>query len=192
MSQILIVFGSTEGQTRKIARRVAKIAESRGHAAIMMDSAMHPPPVGHHYDAAVIAGSLHTQRHQAELVRFVRENREALLRIPTAFCSVSLTAALTDTAHQAQAGACAERFVRETGWQADVTWLTAGALRYSRYGPVKKLLMRWIALRQGGGTDTSRDYEYTDWERLEQQVIAFLQPLEPAAPVPAEIGWSTG
>ncbi|HEU0301437.1 MAG TPA: flavodoxin domain-containing protein [Longimicrobium sp.] len=192
MSQILIVFGSTEGQTHKIAHRVAEIAEARGHAAVVRNSAAHPPPVGHPYDAAVIAGSLHARRHQAELVRFARENREALRRIPTAFCSVSLTAALMDAAHQSQAGACAERFFRETGWRPDVTWLTAGALKYSRYGRVKKLLMRWIASRQGGGTDASRDYEYTDWERLEQQVTAFLQALETAAIVPAEIDGAAG
>ena len=109
----------------------------------------------------------------------------------SAFCSVSLTAALPDAAHQAQAGACAERFFRQTGWRPDVTWLTAGALAYSRYGPVKKLVMRWIASRQGGDTDASRDHEYTDWDRLEQQVNAFLRVIEPAAALPAELGGTT-
>lgn len=187
MSQILIVFGSTEGQTRKIARRLADIAGTHGHQVAMLDSAADPPSVGHHYDAAIIAGSLHAQRHQAALVRFVRENSFALRRIPTAFCSVSLTAALPDAESQSRAGACAERFFRETWWRPDVTWLTAGALKYSRYGPVKKLLMRWIAKRQGGGTDTSRDYEYTDWPRLQQQMEAFLQVLQPVVPIPKEV-----
>jgi menaquinone-dependent protoporphyrinogen oxidase len=38
-------------------------------------------------------------------------------------------------------------------------------------------MMRRIASREGGDTDTSRDHEYTDWERLRQQVEAFLEPL---------------
>lgn len=177
MSCILIVYGSTEGQTRKIAGRIAEMARGHGHEAVVVDSAAGPPPMAGRYDAVIVAGSLHRQRHQKSLADYVRRNRGMLRRVPNALVSVSLTAARTDPAHQAAAQACVDRFVRETDWRPQVTWLTAGALAYSRYGPVKKWVMRRIAAREGGDTDTSRDHEYTDWERLRQQVEAFLEPL---------------
>lgn len=177
MSRILIVYGTTEGQTRKIAGRIAEMARGYGHEAVVVDSAGHPPPVGTRYDAVIVAGSLHQQKHQRTLAAFVRENRDALRRIPTAFVSVSLTAVRTDPASVAAAQACVDAFVRQTGWMPRETWLTAGALAYTRYGPIEKLLMRRIARRNGGATDTTRDHEYTDWVRLRGQVRAFLQPL---------------
>jgi len=44
----------------------------------------------------------------------------------------------------------------------------AGALLYRRYNPVIRLLMRFIVGAAGGETDTSRDYEYTDWKAVER------------------------
>jgi menaquinone-dependent protoporphyrinogen oxidase len=186
MSRILIVYGSTEGQTRKIVRRVAEMARGHGCEAVVLDSATNPPPVGGRYDAVIVAGSIHAGRHQKSLVAFVQRNRDMLRGVPNAFVSVSLTAAHSDAPAQAAAQACVDRFVRETQWHPRVTWLTAGALMYSRYGFFKKRMMRWIAKKNGGDTDTSRDYEYTDWERLERQVDDFLEPLRSAADLPLE------
>lgn len=133
----------------------------------------------------IIAGSLHRERHQKSLTAYVRHNRGMLRRVPNAFVSVSLTAVRRDAPAVAAAQACVDRFVRETEWQPRETWLTAGALAYSRYGPFKKWMMRRIAARNGGATDTSRDHEYTDRERLRGQVEAFLEPLRPIE-VPTE------
>ncbi|HYH78718.1 MAG TPA: hypothetical protein VEX86_02955 [Longimicrobium sp.] len=42
MARLLIVYGTTEGQTRKIARRAAEFARELGHAADVVDSATRP------------------------------------------------------------------------------------------------------------------------------------------------------
>ena len=44
--------------------------------------------------------------------------------------------------------------------------MVAGALPYTRYGWIKRMMMRRIVAKAGGDTDTSRDYEYTDWNDL--------------------------
>jgi hypothetical protein len=54
----------------------------------------------------------------------------------------------------------------------------AGALKYTRYGWLKRRVMRYIAGKAGGSTDTSRDHEYTDWEDL--RVFAESLATEPA------------
>lgn len=43
----------------------------------------------------------------------------------------------------------------------------AGALLYQNYHPLLRWIMKRIARKAGGGTDTSRNYEYTDWGEVE-------------------------
>ena len=45
--------------------------------------------------------------------------------------------------------------------------VVAGALQYTKYNWFIRWVMRRIVSRAGGDTDTSRDYEYTDWKDLE-------------------------
>lgn len=54
----------------------------------------------------------------------------------------------------------------------------AGTLRYTRYGFFKRFLMKQINKREGGDTDTSRDYEYTDWDAVTAFANEFLGRLE--------------
>jgi menaquinone-dependent protoporphyrinogen oxidase len=49
----------------------------------------------------------------------------------------------------------------------------AGAVPFTRYGWFKKWVMRRISAKAGGGTDTSRDYEYTDWNDVRAFVNGF-------------------
>jgi menaquinone-dependent protoporphyrinogen oxidase len=176
MARLMIVYGTTEGHTRRVAERIAAAARAHGHAADVLDGSSHPASAGpDEYDGVVVAASLHYGRHQPGVVRFVRENLHALEELPTALFSVSLSAARRDPEHRAAARRCVNDFLDETGWRPDRTFLVAGALAYSRYGFVKRQVMRWISWREGGDTDTSRDYEYTDWEGLRSDVDDYLR-----------------
>lgn len=193
MARLLIVYGTTEGHTRKVAERIAGAVRAHGHLADVLDTATDPAPAEpDEYDGVVVAASLHYRRHQPAIVRFVRGSLHALQRLPTALFSVSLSAARHDPAHRAAARKCVNDFLDETGWRPDRTFLVAGALPYSRYGFLKRQVMRWISRREGGDTDTSRDYEYTDWEALRSDVEDYLQGVvrspahgAPSAPHPA-------
>ena len=55
-----------------------------------------------------------------------------------------------------------------TGFDPDLVGLFAGALVYTQYGWFKRRVMRVIARREDGDTDTSHDHEYTDWQSVEQ------------------------
>jgi menaquinone-dependent protoporphyrinogen oxidase len=49
----------------------------------------------------------------------------------------------------------------------------AGALPYTRYNFLVRFLMKRIARKAGGPTDTSRDYDFTDWAALDRFAAAF-------------------
>ena len=70
-----------------------------------------------------------------------------------------------------------ETFLRQVGWRPQLTAAFAGALPYSKYAAWKRLLMIAFVGLAGGDTDTSRDYEYTDWEAVDRFTTAFSQNL---------------
>ncbi|HET7228553.1 MAG TPA: flavodoxin domain-containing protein [Longimicrobium sp.] len=183
MASILVVYGTTEGHTRKIAHFVGHVARRLGHAATVLDASLDPVPAEH--DAVIVAASVHHLRHQSAVMHFAAEHRHLLNALPTAFFSVSLAAALDDPHHQVEAREVADELLAETRWQPQMVRLVAGALLYSKYDWMKRALMQMIARHDGRDTDTSRDWEYTDWERLRGDVEEFLARLPAAAPEPA-------
>ena len=42
----------------------------------------------------------------------------------------------------------------------------AGALRYPRYRWFDRIMIQFIMRMTGGETDTSKEVEYTDWEKV--------------------------
>lgn len=168
MARVLVCYGTSEGQTAAVAERMADVLEAAGHEPTLVHLA-HPPDVlePDTYDGIVVGASIHLGSHQSYVETFVREHRATLNRRPSAFFSVSLTAAHDDPEDRSPATELLEAFLDETGWDPDATLAVAGALTYSEYGLLERFVMRRIARRAGGDTDTSRDYEYTDWEAVE-------------------------
>lgn len=176
MARILVVYGTTEGHTRKIARFIARVARMQGHLVSVLDASLGPSPDG--YDAVAVAASVHQLRHQSSVAHFAAEHRHLLNGLPTAFFSVSLSAALADPHHQVEAQEVAQQLLAETRWHPGTVKLVAGALLYSKYDFLKRLLMQLIARQDGRDTDPSRDYEYTDWPRLQADAEEFIARVE--------------
>ncbi|MGI9302901.1 MAG: flavodoxin domain-containing protein [Gammaproteobacteria bacterium] len=174
MAKILILYGTTEGQTRKIAERAAEIVGDSGHAVNVADGTSEVQPAGC-YDAVIILASVHQGKHQASITHYVKSNFSMLERIPTAFLSVSLAAASPEPQGRTEAAKYMQDFLeQETGWTPDRSHCVAGALRYTRYDFFKRLIMRMLARHAGAQTDTTQDYEYTDWDDVTRFVEHFL------------------
>jgi len=91
---------------------------------------------------------------------------EQLPTLPTAMLTVCLGVLQKEGAVQRDLARLHQRFLDQTGWAPSRHRFVAGALRYTRYGWLKRMVMKWIAGKAGGSTDTSRDHEYTDWDEL--------------------------
>jgi len=169
MQNVLIVYATREGQTARIARHIADTLAAQGHAPELVD-ADHParPLRLERFDVAVVGAPIHATGYPRSIVRFVREHTEFLESVPSAFFSVGLAVASRTSDGRAQTLAVVEKFVEQTGWRPRRVELVAGALPYSRYNFVIRFIMRRIAAKEGGDTDTSRDYEYTDWRAVER------------------------
>jgi menaquinone-dependent protoporphyrinogen oxidase len=179
MARLLILYASREGQTARIVERMAVIALGRGHE-VEVDRCprFSVPPSPDPFAGVLVGGSIHLGRHERSLERFVIAHHDVLERLPAGFFSVSLSAASPRAEVRAAAQGYLDDFLQETGWHPQATAIFAGALAYTRYGPLKRWIMRRIVAREGGDTDTSRDHEYTDWEAVERYTATFLAPLE--------------
>jgi menaquinone-dependent protoporphyrinogen oxidase len=161
---VLITYATSEGQTALVADRLARAvrAAGLGAMAVNVDHAR-ANPAG--FDAVIVASPIHMGRYDARIVRFAKENAEALNARPSWFVSVCLTEAQPEKHPAVQA--IIDKFLAETGWKPRGTASFAGALKYRSYNPLKRLLMRWI-VRSTGSTDTSHDYEFTDWGAVDE------------------------
>ncbi|WP_458207768.1 menaquinone-dependent protoporphyrinogen IX dehydrogenase [Haladaptatus sp. NG-SE-30] len=178
MASVLVLYGSTEGQSATIAERIAGVLEESGHDPAVVHVRHRPEGFSlPEYDAVVVGASIHMGKHQKYVTRFVRKHAEELNQLPSAFFSVSLTAAEGSEEAWERAKEYVEEFLDETGWNPDATAVVPGALKYSEYGVLKRFVMKQIAKQTGGGTDTSRDYEYTDWDEVEGFASAFARSL---------------
>jgi menaquinone-dependent protoporphyrinogen oxidase len=184
---IRIVYGTSEGQTARVADHIAETLRAAGHDAAALNVDALPAgfdPAAH--DAVVVGASVHGGTHQRAVRTFVDANRETLAGRPSAFFQVCLTAAIEDERAD-EAETYVEQFLETTGWQPDRVGNFAGALRYTEFGFLKKQVLKRVVREFTGDTDTSRDYEYTDWTAVDAfaRDVAGLVEHRPPAPASA-------
>ena len=166
MAPILIVYGTTEGQTEKIARVLAQNLREEGAEVDVMNAAVDTGFNPEDFSAIVVAASVHAGHYQKPVRRWVKANLEALRTRQSAFLSVCLGVLEKRPETHRELDAILDRFYGETGWQPDTTKKVAGALLYTQYNWLTRWMMKRISRAAGGETDTTRDFEYTDWNDL--------------------------
>jgi menaquinone-dependent protoporphyrinogen oxidase len=191
MKPIGVLYATREGQTRRIAERVAQDLRARRFDVEFKnlrddDDAIHPSD----YSAVVLAASVHAGGHEREMVKFVKKHRAELEQLPTAFLSVTLSEAGAEMSSKtpeerarfsADVHKVIDKFFEETGWRPERVKPVAGALMYSKYNPLVRFVMKRIAKKAGAATDTSLDYEYTDWVGIDRFVDELADELSSSA-----------
>lgn len=193
MKRIAIVYGTTEGQTARIAQHLGAFARAQGYGADVLHAAELPDEFDlEDYDGVIVGASIHEGRHQRYVVRGVKQHKAALSRIPSAWFSVCLAIHSVNTKERAEAAAFPRQMAEKTGWKPDASAVFAGALMYTKYSWLKRMVLKQIARKEGGSTDTSRDHEYTDWAQVDRFADALLdrvdRPEKKRASAPARPG----
>jgi menaquinone-dependent protoporphyrinogen oxidase len=183
-NQLLIVYATTDGQTAKIARRMAKIAAALPDVEAQADDVHDVSPSAlASCDSIIVAASVHFGRHQRSMVRFIRANLDELSKKHSAFVSVS--GASAKASGRSEAEKYALQFLRRTRWVPDDIELVAGATLFTKYNPLLRFVMRRIAASRGIGTDVTRDYEHTDWSAVEQFARSFASRFQVSSAPPS-------
>jgi menaquinone-dependent protoporphyrinogen oxidase len=180
MSRILVLYASTHGHTARIAASIASVLESGGATVDLHQ--LHgrgTQPALPDYDAVVLGASIHAGHHQRALVKWAEQHHTALGLIPSAFFSVCLTAADDDEESRAATRGYLDDFVERTGWTPGHSATFAGALQYREYDIATRALMRLLMRRMHHPTDSSQDYDYTDWDAVDRWAHEFAATLTP-------------
>lgn len=180
MSRILVLFGTTNGQTEKIAHALETRFSAGGHQPYVFNAALADPNPAL-YDAVIVAASVHAGGYQREVVSWVKKHAPVLNEKTTAFVSVCLGILQKKAKVDRDLQAIIDAFLKKTVWRPVTTYRVAGALKYTQYNAVLRWLMKRIAAKAGGATDTTHDYEYTDWAALERFADAFGERVKTSA-----------
>ena len=180
MPRILVLYSTSEGQTAKIARAIAmRLQADDIDADVVEAGAVDPRPS--EYAGVIVAASIHVGGYKKAIARWLRAHASELRDHPTAFVSVCLAVRSKRERDRDEARAIPRRFVDELGWRPTIIKVVAGALPYTKYNVLTRWIMKRIVSSQGGDTDTSRDYEYTDWKDLRDFTDRFAALAVPTA-----------
>lgn len=177
MKNILLLYASLEGQTAKIAGVIRDRLE-QGGARVTLANVRRPAEVSNlalaDFDHLVFGASIHIGRIEKEMVAFINDRAAAIRDKPRSLFIVLMAVASTDVAgREASLAEVRKTVAGQLQVAFDDVEMIAGALMYTQYGWLTKWIMKRIAKKEGGSTDTSRDHEYTDWD----QVDAFARRL---------------
>lgn len=141
--------------------------QAKGHSVAIADASDEPPSPDT-YDLVILGGSMHAMKYQSALNHYVHGYIVSLNKKPSVFFSVSLGVVTGEEKDLEEARKIAQHFADDAGWKPTRIELIAGALKYTQYDFFKKLVMRYISGSKGGDTDTTQDYEYTNWLAVER------------------------
>jgi menaquinone-dependent protoporphyrinogen oxidase len=173
---ILILYATLEGQTEKVAERMAQVLRNKGHR-VTSRSAEHLPDDFNldSFEAAILGGSIHMGRYPKFLKKFVSQHLDWLNSNITALFTVCMAINSQEAKSRQEAQSYEAHFIKETNWHPVLSATFAGAVKYTQYNVITRFIMKMISKREGGSTDTSHDHEYTDWDAVERFAEQFAE-----------------
>jgi menaquinone-dependent protoporphyrinogen oxidase len=180
---VAVLYGGSAEPSRVVAERLAAGFRERGFAVerrqIRDAAAFDLAPCA----GAVLIAPIPLGKEEEGLLALIRTQKEFLDRMPAAFISLSVIGEGQKASGEGQSQGAQEqsgRFVAdtrttlerlfsETGWRPTRHWPVGGAITYTRYNFLVRLILKLLA---GGAPPPSRDRH--DWEALN----AFLDDFE--------------
>jgi menaquinone-dependent protoporphyrinogen oxidase len=173
--KIFIAYATIEGQSRKIAERLAATIDGNGHQAMVASAEDMPQQPMEEPDGIILCAAIHAARYQSTFTDFIRREINWLQSVPSAMVSVTLSIASDDIRERADAARYPATLAAETGWTPRSVHNAAGALRYAEYDYFKRWMLKRIAPRNNMPGRPTHDYELTDWPSLNTFAIEFLE-----------------
>lgn len=174
MSQTLVLYSTTDGQTRRIAESIAATLEDFGQTVrvIALGDCCTEYLLESRY--IILGASIRYGKHKPEVLRFVHDHLTFLQDRRAAFFSVSAVARKVEK-RRPENNLYFRKFSRLTGWQPALTGIFAGRIRYALYRPLDRFLIRLIMRITKGPTDKNADVEFTDWDEVRAFAEVFHQ-----------------
>ncbi|MFP2769748.1 menaquinone-dependent protoporphyrinogen IX dehydrogenase [Oceanisphaera sp. KMM 10153] len=163
MEKLLVLYSSRNGQTRKIIEAMQD--EFSGYDVEVSDLHGSTRKNLSKYDKVLIGASVRYGHFHRDLYNFIHIHSEQLAAADASFFCVCLTARKPEKADPKN-NAYIKKFLAKSPWRPRAIGVFAGALKYSEYNWWQTRIIQLIMKITGGSTDTSRDLEFTDWDKV--------------------------
>lgn len=172
MKSVLVVYATREGQTGKVAASISDHLEHSGASVKLVNAVDGAATDGldlEAFDLLVFGASMHAGGLEPEIVELINRSVGQIEQKPNSFFLVLLSAATKDPDLRSEwLRDARNKMDEQLRFKFEHVEMIAGALAYSKYSLPTKWIMKRIARKAGEGTDTSKDYEYTDWDQVER------------------------
>ena len=169
MKKILLTYSTVDGHTKTICEKILSYSETSQVDILPIDSSINIKD----YDTVVIGASIRYGKHREEIFDFIKENEELLNSKDNAFFSVNVVAR-KENKNKPETNPYLIKFLNKISWQPKILDVFAGKIDYPKYKFLDKYAIKFIMWITKGPTDTSKVYEFTDWNRVK----SFAEKLE--------------
>ena len=165
MSGSLIIYSSTDGQTKIICEKIKKFSkDSESIKLISLEEASNFNLQS--YEDIIIGASIRYGKYNKNLYKFISSNKETLEKKRSAFFSVNVVARKPEK-NTPETNPYMKKFLKISNWKPDKLSVFAGKVNYPNYGFFDKYIIRLIMFITKGPTDTTKSFEFTDWSKVE-------------------------
>ena len=169
MKKILLAYSTVDGHTKTICEKILSYSETSQVDILPIDSSINIKD----YDTVVIGASIRYGKYREEIFEFIKENEELLNSKDNAFFSVNVVAR-KENKNKPETNPYLIKFLNKISWQPKILDVFAGKIDYPKYKFLDKYAIKFIMWITKGPTDTSKVYEFTDWNRVK----SFAEKLE--------------
>ena len=169
MKKILLTYSTVDGHTKTICEKILSYSETSQVDILPIDTSINIKD----YDTVVIGASIRYGKHREEIFDFIKENEELLNSKDNAFFSVNVVAR-KENKNKPETNPYLIKFLNKISWQPKILDVFAGKIDYPKYKFLDKYAIKFIMWITKGPTDTSKVYEFTDWNRVK----SFAEKLE--------------
>ena len=166
MSNVLIVYSSTDGHTKIICQRITNFLNEDNLVKLLPLEDAKKIDLSN-FEKIIIGASIRYGKHSKELYKFVNLNKNILDQKKSAFFSVNVVARKPEK-NTAETNPYINKFLKISKWKPDIIKVFAGKVDYPSYNFFDKYVIKFIMFITKGPTDTSRSYEFTDWSKVDE------------------------
>ena len=161
MKKILLTYSTVDGHTKTICEKILSYSKTSQVDVMPIDSSINIRD----YDTVVIGASIRYGKYREEIFEFIKENEELLNSKDNAFFSVNVVAR-KENKNKPETNPYLIKFLNKISWQPKILDVFAGKIDYPKYKFLDKYAIKFIMWITKGPTDTSKVYEFTDWNRV--------------------------
>lgn len=166
MANILIIYSTTDGHTKKICQKIQSVIEQHDHKVKLVSIDDELSLDLELFDKIVVGASIRYGKHNKKVYDFVDRNEKILGNKPGAFFTVNVVARKPDK-NQPDNNPYMKKFLEQISWRPNELAVFAGKIDYQKYSFLDRMMIRFIMYITNGPTDPKTVADFTNWEHVD-------------------------